>query len=1172
MVLAGAAEDVDVPLHIDANDASARVWAVGGVPFPAGAVHDVRELTLLHEVTPMPCQITRLATWPDGSVEWALVEAEVSRTQHLHLRRGPRAPIAQPLTAVLHEGQATVTAPWGRLVLGGTGAGGAFLSELAFGSVRVIDPRTPGRLQLRTVRAPGPGALPPDSAWFHNAGSTAQAAALTITETAIEEQGPLQVVIRLRGLFQAPHWGETLPPKATVGDPPGVIPWSLRVSVTASGRIEFAHQLIYTGEPDHDFITDWGILLPGMRGVGWSCPEPAPVTRVADGAYPPTVCVAGDWGTAIALDGWERRPSGFTFEDAQCELACWPAWAGPLDVRRYARTWSAGESGNTKDAAAMARFAQVAARGMALSRRFLVLPWVPTMVPSTGSPDATQALLVAEPSWYAHSGACGAWAAPTKSSAPLEDLIERRIDYHLFCQDLFGWYGALVYGYWQSRYGQAHRIDRWDNDYGRWGWDLGDGGGRVGQLLLQEFLRTGIRRYFDAGAAYCRICYDTTLVHTRMHLENAGGWWIAQGMSHRHNVQPYGCPYIGLRGSYPGGQRLLYFLTGDGIIRDGLELVAEASAAAAAGQTQRLGDSGDGDGQGAAATALLWRAEATGSAQDLQACKAIVLSTHVLPPAKPAAVGYAGAFGLYEAATMLAERTHDADLQARLVQSARVLASATAATGTLQLLAQAVAWTRDPQLTAALHAAVADIEAHAHDGLEDLPRSTWPGHAGWRTPAMDANQLRALPWAMAALLPAAAPWHAPAMPLTLPAHPPQGWYQPGGVAPVEVPAVAALTSQGTRATQAGPLAVATGPIRWSADGGGAVAVQAPALASQPLQWWADLVDDQAAAHVRRVVATSWRCAGMGSSLVLRAATDGLTWTVALHPTTSEGVPVVQVDASLQGTVRIAAWGVTIPCAVGTDPHRRRVTIPGRFRLERCREDQNDERLPNWLTAEYHWGEGAPLWPRWSLAGLDIEAGGYRIWKTSGLDTAPVTCDQGIEGANWLDWTDSSLAVPAGLTVRVVPAADTAASLRCELPTGTIEVQVVRVGPGDELPAEPALRGTVLLAPHDGYRPPFSRPDLTRAQYDALIADLSYGENQGLAALRFARAITHKVPGNHWLADLRDLGIEPHEILAQMQWGDGLATHCQRLGVRWDPSDVEGSIQRILDHYRQRAAP
>ncbi|MCY3023365.1 MAG: hypothetical protein NTW87_30670, partial [Planctomycetota bacterium] len=123
-------------------------------------------------------------------------------------------------------------------------------------------------------------------------------------------------------------------------------------------------------------------------------------------------------------------------------------------------------------------------------------------------------------------------------------------------------------------------------------------------------------------------------------------------------------------------------------------------------------------------------------------------------------------------------------------------------------------------------------------------------------------------------------------------------------------------------------------------------------------------------------------------------------------------------------------------------------------------------------------------------------------------------------------------------------------------------------PLSEDAAAAGLAGAVDLIFHDGWRPPLAKPELTAAQYEKFMADLNYGGNYGLFALRFALSITHQVQGKEWAEKIRDLGIEPREILYGMLWGDALAKHCQKLGVKWDLNDVEASVRGVIEHYRK----
>jgi hypothetical protein len=276
----------------------------------------------------------------------------------------------------------------------------------------------------------------------------------------------------------------------------------------------------------------------------------------------------------------------------------------------------------------------------------------------------------------------------------------------------------------------------------------------------------------------------------------------------------------------------------------------------------------------------------------------------------------------------------------------------------------------------------------------------------------------------------------------------------------------------------------------------------------------------------------------------------------------------------------------VPLRLGPDGHALQTTAPGRFRLERCRLDQNDERIPNWLTSEYHWGEGAALWPKWRESGLSLGPGrSYRIWRANRADVAPVFCDQGEGTAAWFDLTDRGVNPRWGLTVRLLrPACQGAAvaspadasadpsrqAVRVNLETGRLEVQFhdAAAEPLSEADGAAGVAGAADLIFHDGWRPPLAKPELTAPQYEKFLDDLNYGENYGLFALRFCLSVTHKVSGRVWAEKVRDLGIEPREILYGMLFGDGLAKHCARLGVKWDAADLEGSVRRVIEHYRR----
>jgi hypothetical protein len=1181
----GAAE---LPLRVDApaSDALGPIPVAGGVPFPLGVLDSVEHLRLAREDGgEVPCQATRLAVWPDGSVKWALIDTVLPAGQAKGLRLAYGAGVGRTappdaLSATVENGVVTVFSP--HLVAMVRQDGGGFVDEFTMDGRAVLSGHP--RLRVDAIRLPGPDALVPGEFLCQAPGASVQHGQVKVDSVALEATGPIRATVLLRGRILLPELGATLPDEVKAREAPGSLPFSMRLSFFAgTPTVVVDHQLVFTGEPDRDALTCWAIDLPGMAGPqGALCVDPGVVLAEKSGH----VEVARDqsrlcWaplaqGLALVRHGWENRPTAVVARDGVAAIELWPAEAGALDLRRYAREWSVGETGDTKNPAELERYARYAARGMAKSHE-VVLDFAPGDAASRARALSERALLVAPPEWYAASGALGPFAAESDRSAALDAMARRRLDYHLFSQDLFRWHGQLVYGFWQYRYGQAHRIDRWDCDYGRWGWSLDDGAGRIGQALMQEFLRTLDRRYFDAGEAFSRIAYDTNLVHTQQHLEPGHGWWTAIGCSHRHNVQPFGCPYVGMRGSYPGAQRLLYALTGDGVIGDGLDLVAGSALAYAEGAGSRLCCSGGTDGEGSAANALLWKYEVTGERKYLEGCRKILDQTGLIPTDDLGKLGYGPGFGVFNAAGEYAQLSGDQDFRQRVIAMARKAAGAKEAQQLVYAIAIGAILANDEALRAKVAELLQQIEKGAHDGLEDQPPSTWPGHGGWKTPALDANLLRDLPTALAAAQPQAQgmawPKAAAAM---APAAPPSGWYRPGGAVRAEdrVPSAATLLAL-RPGTGGGDLAAGAAKIHVGDRFIEAIDVAGAKPLAAPITAYIDYATpgggDVAATRIDRVASDRWTGGTSGDALVCTATSGSTVFAVRASTVSIEGVPALHLEIACKpGGGAVASWGLRIPSAIGNDAHARLVTAPGRFRLERCRLDQNDERLPNWLTSEYHWGEGAPLWPLWRLSGIELGPGdGYRCWRANRVDTVPVVCDQGEGGAPWLDLTDRGASPRWGLTARVLRsvAADRAA-VRVDLEHGVIEVQCRSAAMPPLASATAGLSAVIDLIPHDGWRPPLSKPELTAAQYEKFIDDLGYGENYGLCALRFALSTTHQVSGRQWMERIRDLGIEPREILYGFLWADGLENHCRKLGVAWDANDVEGSVRRVIDHYRR----
>ncbi|MBE7466446.1 MAG: hypothetical protein HS116_23495 [Planctomycetes bacterium] len=1195
-----AAERVPLRLSLpDGAPPAVPVPVAGGVPFARGTLASADAVRLLQGGQEIPSQITRTAAWPDGSVKWVLVETVLAgNAKDLALEFGAgvtRAAVSDPIAAKLEGADAVVSG--GGIAARVNKATPAVLDELSIKGKAIATPEQPVKLVLDTLRTEngserGGETLPVLNYVCRDPKAQMERGAIVLDEVAVESAGPVRATVLLRGHAAFKRLGATLPAKLRERAETGQLPFSLRLHFyRGTGIVYGEHQIVFAGEPDNDFIANWALVWPGQAGErGTLTLEPGlNLESSAAGLKAPAKQERLCWaptaaGLGLIRDGWYERPCGIAAREGAAWIEFWPREAGVFDLRRYAREYAVGESYDPRKPEQAKNFGQVAAYGIAKSHRF-VMSFDGGDRAAAAQALSGRALLAAAPGWYAKSEALGPFA-PEQTSGPfaaLDAQTRRELDFHLFCQDLYRWHGKLEYGYWQSRFGQVHRHDRWDNDYGRWGWALNDGAGRIGHILMLEYLRTGERRYFEAGDAFNRVNFDTNMVHTEYHMENAQGWWVAKGSSHRHNVQPFGCPYIGMRGSYPVGQRILHLLTGDGVIADGLEIVSDAAWQYTNGSGSRLCNSGGSDGQGSGANALLWKHETTGEKKYLDACGKMLDTSGLVPPAAGKGLGYGPSFGLFNAAGEYADLAGDDAFKQRVVELGKRGAAEKDSAAFLYAIAMAYRFSKDASLKAKLESTLSELN-HARDtSLSALPPAQWPGHAGPRTANLKAGETRDYPYALGVLsAPAGTEWpQAQAFPAAWPARAPKDWYAPGGA---QQPNEAAFPAAGLPAPKgANGGSLEAGAAKWTAKAGLADGVDvggAQPLAA-PIQAYVALAsahaDDPRLAGNYAEHASKWEALGEGGegALAAKGAAGPAQVSARMQAVTVDGAPAVRIAVSCQvpaGSGRVAHWGVRVPLKLSGNGHALTVTRPGAFRLERTRLNQNDEQIPSWLAA-MEGRENQPHWPLWRRAGLEVGPGnGYRVWHASEDNVAPVCVDSGEGAPNWLDVTDRGAKPAWGVTARLLRGTDFAErqSVRVNLESGLLEIQFhsAAAAPVEEAAAAKGLHGICELSFHDGWRPPLSKPELTAAQYEKFVADLDYGENYGLSANRFGFSNTHKVKGKQWMDKLRDVGIEPREILYSMDRGDGLAKHFEKLGVAYDANDKEGSIRKLLEHYRK----
>ena len=962
-----------IPLRIDfVGDPRVAVPVTGGIPFPRGALSSPDHVRVLSGAEEIPAQVAATAHWPDGTVKWVLVDLVLAPGDagRLELEYGPevrRAKVPDPLRVKSEGGKVEITGPG----LSARVAGGRSLAKLVISGRQVVSKGA--GLVLEAIRTEGPGAFPGPSRICTDLKAPAERGVVEISDIVVEASGPVRARVLVRGHFLVPRWGTGLPAWVQSREPAERVPFSLRYTFHRGlPVVTGSHQFVFTGEPDRDFITRLGLELPGQgAGTVRLIEEPGLTTdTTAKGVShgEERLCVAPlKDGFALIRDGWENRPNlvgGAKGKAARLDF--WPREAGIFDLRRYAREWGVGESGNRDRPLDMELYARYAARGLAKSHRF-VLHFGGAAVAGDRRVQqafAEPALILAPPGWYSASRAMGHFAAGSSHPAhrELEDGVRRYLDYFIVNQDLYRWHGKIDYGFWQTRNGDIHRIGRWDRDYGRWGWSLGDGAGRIGHVLMLEYLRTGRRRYYRAGEAFNRAVYDTSMVHTAHHLENARpNWWTVKGCNHRHNVQPFGGPYIGMRGSNPGGHRILWFLTGDGVIKDGLDLVASASLEYATGRRGAIGASGGTDGQGTGAMALLFAFETTGDEKYLSAVRTILDKGGLFPPENPERLGYGSDFGLFLAGAEYLDLTGDEGFKKRFLATADAGLTAKSPKKYLAVLATALRLTGEEKYRKGLERGLAELDFTG--SLAELPRSRWPGHGGPHRPPTRGNIARDLPYALAPLTGAPKIDRWPALEKSRPDWPPRmpkDSYRPG-----EAPKRRGRQSKSVAKT----VFKSTGEQR------SRYLAEAGLAAAEPFAWIAD--DDGAGNFIRTRIQTEsdarlrlgWSIGGSG----------GGCWvlTMAIDPP--------------PGREHLVAFGVEIPFPHGGDPRKVQLQAAGAHRVERWRVDQSDEMIPGWLNSDQR-----TRWPVWRGGGILLGPGGsYRIFKQNMPTCAPLHVDQGF---------------------------------------------------------------------------------------------------------------------------------------------------------------------------------
>jgi hypothetical protein len=604
-----------VVLDIPDGVAGKNVLAKGGVPFPKGELASVKHLRLIdHNGNEVAMQADRLAMWPDGSVKWALltafVEISKDKTPAFRVEYGPDIvrKVVIPEKIEIQQSSKGMQVSNGaiRFTLDRNGSG--IFDMLWFDrngddhyseNEKVFDKEGDvrrNRMDLVAIEKSydyGPY-------MYHVHSSESEKSSARVEGIEIERQGPLVAHILVKGRY---HYKKLGRKRDKHYENKGNEFWIRFTVYAGQSYIEIKHSYVFEGNPDLEMIQNMSLSAAPNLGsnriftaamdnkvheLGMQSPQSSAgiyqgnpysselwISGESEGIEEiNNVALKGNGWADISDDKWgitfgvrhmqEMYAKGLSMEKGSINISLWPERARYLDTRRYARQFTTGEAMS---------FGQGAAQGVSRSHDAFFYFHTGGVKEAKSGAVARYLLktvfIKAYPRWYTKTEAAGSFAPyEEKNNQEMENILQDGLEYFLYNQRLWAWYGIYDYGDLQQKplWGGAG----WDKLNGRWGWVNNES--LVDMWIYESFLRTGKREYLDAALALSRHTMEVDLINS----DNYKGNKHVKMHGHRHNVNHWGDGYVGIRVAAPQGFRLGYFLTGDLRIYDQLKMSMEA--------------------------------------------------------------------------------------------------------------------------------------------------------------------------------------------------------------------------------------------------------------------------------------------------------------------------------------------------------------------------------------------------------------------------------------------------------------------------------------------------------------------------------------------------------------------------------------------------------------------
>jgi len=549
-----------VPIGVeDASGTDRRGWPVRlGVPFAAGTIPRAAAFELIAPAgASVPIQTDVMATWPDGSVKWLLVDfqADVPADTHVFytLRERPAPAAAAAPLVVERDGHPAFTA-------------GPLAAAAADRILGLFGPEdlwwTDGEGKPYFFRLEGDGA-----------------------GVVIEENGPLRGVIKATGWYVA-------------ADGRRVCLGELRLEYCRGQSFaKLFHTVTFAGNPWREQLGSVGMQLrlpgPGYESasvaldgtpvsgrtvvVEQPCFEAA--TVVADGARSAgrhcnggvTLAAAGRPTVAVHhVDFWQMAPKKLEADAATgtVRFSYWPTEAGAMSFLPREDGWIPNSSS-----------AEAIAVGMGRTHEFVVDFDCRQLVAGLDAVHEEPVVAIVPPRHLARTGAMLHLAPYDPGRHPvLEKVISDTLDHFSAERELWGWYGQWFYGGLPNVWRPLDQGYKWLN-FGRYAWILNEQD--IAETPWLCWHRSGDRKYLAFARANTRHLMEVATIRWNP------VWPEFVGFSRRHHE----CIWLG-SGDY--GHSMVdpfldyYYATGYRPAREAAERLAEGMTFTTAGTYRYL--------------------------------------------------------------------------------------------------------------------------------------------------------------------------------------------------------------------------------------------------------------------------------------------------------------------------------------------------------------------------------------------------------------------------------------------------------------------------------------------------------------------------------------------------------------------------------------------------------